>query len=132
MPFMASLKSDLPSTFRVNESHALASVVKKRLHNIRATLGQIKIEDDAGGEIAVDPPSPMPWYPSALPTLQRESANERDDGNKDENDVAWVFSMAKRQMKRFKAIEEFRSFLVRQSELGTITRQEAVRHTNYE
>ncbi len=62
---------------------------------------------DAGGSepIALPPPFQLPWYPASF---------------------AWQISAPKRYVRKLPAFKEFQRFLVGETEIGNISRQEAV------
>jgi len=111
--FFAIMRRDLPSTFRVNESNPFASVVKRKLVEYQRSMSVVTVARQDSDPVDVQPPAPIPWYPLEL--------------SQDGISSVWVFEMAKRLMKKVESVESFRSFLVHMNDLGTITRQEAVR-----
>lgn len=81
------------------DRHALA--VKQRLEDVY--IPQITSITYEGN--AVEPPKPVPWYPDHL---------------------AWYMTTPKKVIRRFPPFASFQKFLVSETEVGNITRQEVV------
>ncbi|KAG1737380.1 S-adenosyl-L-methionine-dependent methyltransferase [Suillus lakei] len=99
--FMEALRRPLPTTFRIAGSreitHALNDAIKKTYVPL---LSDVIFEGDV-----VPPPSRIPWYPE---------------------DLAWQFNVSKKVLRKQQAFKKFHSFLVHETEVGNISRQEAV------
>ncbi|OAX37510.1 S-adenosyl-L-methionine-dependent methyltransferase [Rhizopogon vinicolor AM-OR11-026] len=99
--FIESLRRPLPTTFRIAGSreiaHALNDAIKKTYVPM---LSDVVFEGDS-----VPPPSLIPWYPEGL---------------------AWQFNVSKKVLRKQQAFKKFHSFLVHETEVGNISRQEAV------
>ncbi|KZS97039.1 S-adenosyl-L-methionine-dependent methyltransferase [Sistotremastrum niveocremeum HHB9708] len=98
---MQSLRAPLPTTFRMAGSrsiaHTLNTIIKDSL-----IPGLEGVEFD--GEIA-QKPEQIPWYPEGL---------------------AWQFNVSKRVLRKSPEFKKFHNFLVYETEVGNISRQEAV------
>ncbi|OJJ50043.1 hypothetical protein ASPZODRAFT_157038 [Penicilliopsis zonata CBS 506.65] len=99
--FWEALRRDLPNSFRFTGSrgHALAVQQKMKDHYI-PEITSIKYE----GEF-VEPPRPVVWYPDQL---------------------AWSMTTPKNVVRRFKPFASFQKFLVAETDVGNISRQEVV------
>ncbi|KAK9844371.1 hypothetical protein WJX74_001555 [Apatococcus lobatus] len=101
--FLTTLRTALPTTFRINGSGKFAADLRDRLaHNFLKTLGYgaIRLDDDV-----LQPPKPLPWYPDNL---------------------AWHFNFSRSQLRKMPALELIHEMMKRENDAGTITRQEAV------
>ncbi|KAJ5613995.1 Multisite-specific tRNA:(cytosine-C(5))-methyltransferase [Penicillium herquei] len=99
--FWNYLKRDLPNSFRFTGSRGHALAVQKRLRDFYIPeITSIKYE----GEF-VEPPRPVEWYPDQL---------------------AWWMSTPKQVIRRFGPFSSFQKFLVAETEVGNISRQEVV------
>ncbi|KAJ5291974.1 Methyltransferase (Ncl1) [Penicillium angulare] len=99
--FWASLKRDLPNSFRFTGSRGHALAVQERLRDhFIPKITSIKYE----GEF-VEPPQPVSWYPDQL---------------------AWSMTTPKQVIRRFAPFSSFQKFLVAETEVGNISRQEIV------
>ncbi|KAH1370879.1 hypothetical protein KXW99_006723 [Aspergillus fumigatus] len=99
--FWEALRRDLPNSFRFTGSkgHALAVQEKLKNHYI-PEITSIQYEGNF-----VEPPRPVPWYPDQL---------------------AWWMTTPKNVVRRFKPFASFQKFLVAETDVGNITRQEVV------
>jgi len=97
---LACLRTSLPTTFRVGAKHAQ---VRDQLENHWLPILE-KISLD-GGETTLEKPFPLAWYPDRL---------------------AWHMDISKRQVKKDPLLHDFHEFLKRETDLGHISRQEAV------
>ncbi|KAF8475642.1 S-adenosyl-L-methionine-dependent methyltransferase, partial [Kalaharituber pfeilii] len=99
--FWETLKKTLPTTFRFtgSKNHAL-SVVSTLEETYIPQLRDI-IHDGQ----QVDPPAPIPWYPDNL---------------------AWGTTVPKSVIRRCPPFKKFQNFLVSETTVGNISRQEAV------
>ena len=99
--FIESMRTPLPTTFRVTKDSYVGPSVLQRLNDLIAALPEIRNEK---GEVLA-PPRPIPWYPEAL---------------------AWHMEIGKRELKKSAEYSELYRFVVSQNDQGSITRQEAV------
>ncbi|EUC55359.1 tRNA (cytosine-5)-methyltransferase, partial [Rhizoctonia solani AG-3 Rhs1AP] len=99
--FWASLKVILPTTFRVTGSRATAqelnSIIKEQYV---PSLKGVEFE----GQV-VEPPRQLPWYPDGL---------------------GWQLDISKSALRKTPEFKRFHNFLVYETEVGNISRQEAV------
>ncbi|KAF8734824.1 S-adenosyl-L-methionine-dependent methyltransferase, partial [Rhizoctonia solani] len=99
--FWASLKIILPTTFRVTGSRATAqelnSIIKEQY------VPSLKGIEFEGQE--VQPPRQLPWYPDGL---------------------GWQLDVSKSALRKTPEFKRFHNFLVYETEVGNISRQEAV------
>ncbi|KAL7789049.1 S-adenosyl-L-methionine-dependent methyltransferase [Trichoderma ceciliae] len=100
--FWEALRRELPNSFRFcgSKGHALAV---KRLLRSRYIPEIVKIEHQDGRP--VDPPQPVPWYPDEL---------------------AWWMTTPKNVVRKFPPFAAFQKFLVSETSVGNISRQEVV------
>jgi len=99
--FWKAMKTDLPNSFRFtgSKSHALAVQETLRTRYI-PEITSIKFE----GQYA-EAPQPVEWYPDRL---------------------AWFMTTPKNVIRRFAPFASFQKFLVAETDVGNITRQEVV------
>ncbi|XP_047075452.1 RNA cytosine-C(5)-methyltransferase NSUN2-like isoform X1 [Lolium rigidum] len=98
--FMSVLRKPLPATFRINAScRFLGDICSKLENDFRRSL---ECEVSEYGEDFI---SPLTWYPGNL---------------------AWRLNFSRKQLRKTEALESFHEFLKHESEVGNITRQEAV------
>ncbi|KAI5280613.1 hypothetical protein KEM54_003605, partial [Ascosphaera aggregata] len=99
--FWEALRRDLPNSFRFTGSREHALAVQERLKDYYVpNIISITYE----GKL-VDPPKPVPWYPDQL---------------------AWSMTTPKNVVRRFAPFAAFQRFLVAETEVGNISRQEVV------
>lgn len=98
------LQKPLPLTFRINGSGRFAEDLRQRLESdfFADFQGDKIIEVD--GE-ALSPPLALPWYPDKL---------------------AWQLDFSRNQLRKLPRLEALHEFMKRETEIGSITRQEAV------
>lgn len=99
--FMDTLKVELPTTFRVTGSRAHADVINNQIKDLYVPTMQ-NVELDG---VKYDPPKPIPWYPEQL---------------------AWEIAAPKRVVRKSEPFKQFQRFLVGETEVGNLSRQEAV------
>ncbi|KAL2131548.1 hypothetical protein VTI74DRAFT_4899 [Chaetomium olivicolor] len=99
--FWAALRRELPNSFRFcgSKGHALAV---KRLLQTRYIPEITRITHEG---VTVDPPKPVPWYPDSL---------------------AWSMTTPKNVIRKFPPFAAFQKFLVSETSVGNISRQEVV------
>jgi multisite-specific tRNA:(cytosine-C5)-methyltransferase len=95
------MRRDLPNSFRFTGSKAHALAVQQRLRDYY--IPEIKSITYEGQY--VEPPRPVEWYPDQL---------------------AWFMTTPKNVVRRFKPFASFQKFLVAETDVGNITRQEVV------
>ncbi|OSD00483.1 cytosine-5--methyltransferase [Trametes coccinea BRFM310] len=99
--FLEKMKDPLPTTFRVAGSRQAARLLNDTIKNVHVPhLAGVVFEGEA-----VSPPQQLPWYPEGL---------------------AWQFNVAKKVVRKSPEFKKFHSFLVYETEVGNISRQEAV------
>ncbi|KAL2754326.1 hypothetical protein ACRALDRAFT_1049758 [Sodiomyces alcalophilus JCM 7366] len=100
--FWEALRRELPNSFRFagSKSHAIAV---RNLLKERYMPEIVKIEHADGRK--VEPPKPVPWYP---------------------NDLAWDMTTPKNVVRKFAPFAAFQKFLVSETSIGNISRQEVV------
>ena len=99
--FWAALRRELPNSFRFAGSKANALSVQKRLKSHYIPQLTNIIWD---GETA-PPPEPLPWYP---------------------DDLAWQMTASKKVVRKSPPFAAFQKFLVSETSVGNMSRQEAV------
>ncbi|OAX80486.1 hypothetical protein ACJ72_05181 [Emergomyces africanus] len=99
--FWAAFRRDLPNSFRFTGSKSHALAVQERLKDFYIP----KITSITHEGNPVDPPQPVPWYPDQL---------------------AWSMTTPKNVIRRFAPFASFQKFLVAETEVGNISRQEVV------
>jgi multisite-specific tRNA:(cytosine-C5)-methyltransferase len=113
--FWAAMRRDLPASFRFAGSKGFVdcSVLAKLTMTSHALAVQQKLIDYFVPKISsmefegqkVEPPKPVPWFPSNL---------------------AWVMNSTKQVIRKFPPFAEFQKFLVSETGVGNISRQEIV------
>uniref|UniRef100_A0A914UQ82 SAM-dependent MTase RsmB/NOP-type domain-containing protein n=1 Tax=Plectus sambesii TaxID=2011161 RepID=A0A914UQ82_9BILA len=99
--FIAALKRELPSSFRLVGCKKEADVLRDIL-NTRyiSQLEGVKVEEEE-----IEPPKPLPWYP---------------------NNLAYQMKMSRTVIRKNTILNKLHNFLVTETELGNISRQETV------
>lgn len=102
VPFWAAMKRELPNSFRFagSKGHALA-VQKQLVDRYIPEISRISHYDGT----KVEPPKPVPWYP---------------------DDLAWWMTTPKNVVRRFPPFAAFQKYLVSETSVGNISRQEVV------
>lgn len=99
--FVETLRQHLPTTFRVAGSRETAHTLNSMVKDIHVrTLSNVTFEGQS-----IPPPVQIPWYPEGL---------------------AWQFNVPKKVLRKSAEFKKFHSFLVGETEVGNISRQEAV------
>ncbi|THH31848.1 hypothetical protein EUX98_g2353 [Antrodiella citrinella] len=99
--FMYHLREPLPTTFRVAGSRQTARLLNEMIKDTHVPhLAGVVFEGEA-----VSPPKQIDWYPDGL---------------------AWVFNVSKKVLRKSPEFKKFHNFLVFETEVGNISRQEAV------
>lgn len=99
--FMDALRRPLPTTFRLTGSREIAHTLGVTIQKIYVPLLDNLVFE---GE-TIPPPTRIPWYPDEL---------------------AWQFNVSKKVLRKSPEFKKFHSFLVHETEVGNISRQEAV------
>lgn len=99
--FWASLKKELPNSFRFcgSKGHALA-VQQRLIDHYSPQLSNVEFQGQP-----VDPPQPIDWFPEKL---------------------AWQMTTPKNVIRKFTPFASFQKFLVMETAVGNISRQEVV------
>ncbi|EMD37062.1 hypothetical protein CERSUDRAFT_50963, partial [Gelatoporia subvermispora B] len=99
--FLEAMRSPLPTTFRVAGSRQAARLLNDVIRSTHVPhLAGVVFEGES-----VSPPAQIPWYPEGL---------------------AWQFNVSKKVLRKSPEFKKFHSFLVYETEIGNISRQEAV------
>ncbi|KAI0305143.1 S-adenosyl-L-methionine-dependent methyltransferase [Multifurca ochricompacta] len=99
--FLGSCREPLPSTFRISGTRQTAAVLTSVMEKTYIPhLSGVIFEDQP-----IPPPMPLQWYPKGL---------------------AWQLNVPKKALRKSPEFKKFHSFLVFETEVGNITRQEAV------
>ncbi|THG99492.1 hypothetical protein EW026_g2871 [Hermanssonia centrifuga] len=99
--FLESLRAPLPTTFRVAGSRQTARLLNDTIKETHVPhLAGVVFEGEA-----VSPPTQISWYPEGL---------------------AWQFNVSKKVLRKSPEFKKFHNFLVFETEVGNISRQEAV------
>lgn len=96
------MRRELPNSFRFAGSKGHAILVRNLLKD-RYMPEIVKIEHADGR--TVEPPQPVPWYP---------------------NELAWSMTTPKNIVRKFAPFSAFQKFLVSETSIGNISRQEVV------
>ncbi|KAJ1925972.1 tRNA (cytosine-5-)-methyltransferase ncl1 [Tieghemiomyces parasiticus] len=99
--FLSQLQVILPTAFRItgNRSHAL----ELRAQIERDFIPYIQAAEVDG--VLVEPPKPIPWYPGGF---------------------GWQMTVPRIALKKSESLKKFHTFLVTETEVGNISRQETV------
>lgn len=104
--FLKAIRSDLPTTFRVTsskgEAKALLDIIKNQLFT-DYLKGTSDLEKAEGTEI--EKPFNLPWYP---------------------NELAWQLLLTRKDIRRSEHLSKLHNFLIAETNVGSISRQEAV------
>ncbi|XP_055694832.1 tRNA (cytosine(34)-C(5))-methyltransferase [Lutzomyia longipalpis] len=102
--FMKSLQSNLPTAFRVTgyrgESETLLDIIKSEYFT-----EYFKQVTEDGGEMTIQKPFPLPWYPGEL---------------------AWQLQLSRKDIRRSEIFYKLHNFLIAETNAGGISRQETV------
>ena len=99
--FWEAMRRDLPNSFRFTGSKAHALAVQQRLRDFYIPeISSITFDGQY-----VETPKPVTWYPDQL---------------------AWYMTTPKHIIRRFPPFKNFQNFLVAETDVGNITRQEVV------
>ncbi|KAI0342424.1 S-adenosyl-L-methionine-dependent methyltransferase [Trametopsis cervina] len=99
--FMESMRQPLPTTFRVTGSRQTAKLLNEMIRDDH--VPQLSGAIFEGETVA--PPTQISWYPEGL---------------------AWQFNVEKKVLRKSPEFKKFHNFLVFETEVGNISRQEAV------
>ncbi|KAI0088251.1 cytosine-5--methyltransferase [Irpex rosettiformis] len=99
--FMESMRGPLPTTFRVTGSRQTAALLNETIQETHVPhLAGVVFEGEP-----VAPPKQISWYPDGL---------------------AWQLNVEKKVLRKSPEFKKFHNFLVFETEVGNISRQEAV------
>ncbi|KAG6917778.1 hypothetical protein DXG01_001183 [Tephrocybe rancida] len=99
--FYDALRQHLPTTFRVAGSRQIANTLNQTIKDVHVPgLSDVIFEEQK-----IPPPVQIPWYPDGL---------------------AWQFNVPKKILRKSPEFKKFHSFLVFETEVGNVSRQEAV------
>uniref|UniRef100_A0A7G3B0Z9 tRNA (cytosine(34)-C(5))-methyltransferase n=1 Tax=Lutzomyia longipalpis TaxID=7200 RepID=A0A7G3B0Z9_LUTLO len=102
--FIKSLQSNLPTAFRVTgyrgESETLLDIIKSEYFT-----EYFKQVTEDGGEMTIQKPFPLPWYPGEL---------------------AWQLQLSRKDIRRSEIFYKLHNFLIAETNAGGISRQETV------
>jgi multisite-specific tRNA:(cytosine-C5)-methyltransferase len=101
---IAYLKRQLPVTFRINGSGRFAQNLIKKLVDGRF-MGSFSTEGLLVEGEVISPPKPLAWYP---------------------NNLAWQLDFSRTHLRKIPEMKEMHEFIKAETEMGAITRQEAV------
>ncbi|XP_022739320.1 tRNA (cytosine(34)-C(5))-methyltransferase-like [Durio zibethinus] len=99
--FMEMLRKPLPAAFRINSTSQFCEDIRSQLEN--DFMKSLQAEAIEGGDL--EPIKPLPWYPDNL---------------------AWQSNFSRMQIRKNQTLERFHEFLKLETEIGNISRQEAV------
>ncbi|KAK8474643.1 hypothetical protein V6N12_038446 [Hibiscus sabdariffa] len=99
--FMEVLRKPLPAAFRINSTSQFCEDIRSQLEN--DFMKSLQAEAAEGGDL--EPIKPLAWYPDNL---------------------AWQSNFSRMQIRKNQTLERFHEFLKLETEIGNISRQEAV------
>lgn len=104
--FLQVIRSDLPTTFRITGSRGAAkkilNIIKNEFFNSYVVNKDVQT-DGTGPELKR--PNSLPWYP---------------------NEMAWQLELTRRDIRRSESLYKLHNFLIAETNVGSISRQEAV------
>ncbi|KAJ3192353.1 tRNA (cytosine(34)-C(5))-methyltransferase [Irineochytrium annulatum] len=99
--FLEYLRKELPTAWRMTGSRSYATSLRDAMIKLYfPSLKDLKIEDQE-----IELPAPLPWYP---------------------NDLGWQFHASRSSVRNNPDIAKFHAFLMSETEVGNVSRQEAV------
>lgn len=98
--FMNTMKRELPTTFRITGSRNHAFELRDQM--VAEFFKDLQINTE---EEDIQAPTPIPWYP---------------------NDLGWFYKVTRNKIKQSPEFSRFHKFLVTETDIGNISRQEAV------
>ncbi|XWS41606.1 hypothetical protein CRYUN_Cryun17cG0096500 [Craigia yunnanensis] len=99
--FIEMLRKPLPAAFRINSTSQFCVDIRSQLEN--DFMKSLQAEAIEGGDL--EPIKPLPWYP---------------------DNFAWQSNFSRMQIRKNQNLERFHEFLKLETEIGNISRQEAV------
>ncbi|KAL1928499.1 hypothetical protein VTP01DRAFT_2855 [Rhizomucor pusillus] len=99
--FYSALQNPLPSTFRITGTRSHAMSIRHIVENEYVPA----MQDISIDGVRIEPPKPIPWYPDRL---------------------AWQVHAPRQVIKRSPEFAKFHKFIVTETEVGNLSRQEAV------
>ncbi|KAL0958350.1 hypothetical protein HGRIS_000495 [Hohenbuehelia grisea] len=100
-PLLDALRRPLPTTFRVAGSRQTAQTLNRLIQDTYVPM----LSDASFEGEPIPPPVQIPWYPDGL---------------------AWQFNVPKKVLRKSPEFKKFHNFLVFETDVGNISRQEAV------
>lgn len=104
--FIAALSEPLPTTFRITgykaEAKRLQDLIKNELYNTYATASDEQANEE---DATVKKPFCLPWYP---------------------NGMGWQLELSRKDIRRSEKYYKLHNFLIAETNVGSISRQEAV------
>lgn len=100
--FLESIRADLPTTFRITGSRSTAQkllkIIKNEFFNTYVANAEVQSGNDGR-------PHNLPWYP---------------------NEFGWQLELTRRDIRRSESLYKLHNFLIAETNVGSISRQEAV------
>jgi 16S rRNA C967 or C1407 C5-methylase (RsmB/RsmF family) len=103
--FTETLKTDLPTTFRITSTSTYAPIIKQVFVDLFVNNPEMSTLEMEDKQVTVEPPRPLNWIPDQL---------------------GWHYSIFRKSFKKTPMLKIFKRFLTVESEIGKITRQEEV------
>ena len=97
------LYKELPTTFRITSNANSTEIVQAYMSEL--FCGENTGVYELGGKVVVDKPTPLPWYPKGL---------------------AYHFAASRKSLRTSSLTKHLKHFLTQETEIGNISRQEAV------
>lgn len=121
--FIASLKTDLPATFRITGSkcvsHKMLQIVENELIKNCVDVSQVGCPEKSLSIF------PIPWYVLHF-YLMCEFNFKLIRKFRYPNKLAWQMELSRKDIRRCEAYYKLHNFLISETENGTISRQETV------
>lgn len=100
--FLEVIRADLPTTFRITGSRSTA---QKLMNIIKSEFFNSCVVPTEGGASEIKRPLSLPWYP---------------------NEMGWQLELSRRDIRRSESLYKLHNFLISETNVGSISRQEAV------
>lgn len=99
--FLDHLRAPLPTSFRITSGKPTTAILIEQMKNFYLPyLSNVKFEGEQ-----VPPPKALPWYPESM---------------------GWQIDVKKNALRKTEQFQKFQQFLVHETEVGNISRQETV------
>ncbi|MCO5589742.1 hypothetical protein L7F22_043710 [Adiantum nelumboides] len=99
--FLDHLRAPLPTSFRITSGKPTTAILIEQMQNFYLPyLSNVKFEGEQ-----VPPPKALPWYPESM---------------------GWQIDVKKNALRKTEQFQKFQQFLVHETEVGNISRQETV------